>query len=156
MSINLTLLGQAISLFIFVWFCMKYVWPPIIQALQDREKKIADGLASADLGQKTLVDANQKLADAVAEGRTKAAEIIKQAEKRGNEIIDTAKQTAKAESVRQIEAAASEIEQEKEKARQALKQKLALLVVSGAEQILMREVDQNVHNDLLDKLSAEL
>ena len=105
MSINLTLLGQAISLFIFVWFCMKYVWPPIINALQEREKRIADGLAAAEAGQDKLVEADRRLADLVDEGKQKANEIIVQAQKRGDEILEEAKGAARLEGERLIEAA---------------------------------------------------
>lgn len=156
MSINLTLLGQAFSLGIFVWFCMKYIWPPIVKVLETRAKSIADGLASAEQSEKKLLQAEQRFQDAVEEGKQKAAEIIGKAEKHGSELIEDAKKSAKQEGQRQLEAAQGEIEQEREKARQALKQQISALVVAGAEQIIMREIDRNAHNDLLDKISSRL
>ena len=156
MSINLTLLGQAISLFIFVWFCMKYVWPPIINALQEREKRIADGLAAADAGQNKLVEADQRLAELVDEGKHKANEIIVQAQKRGDEILEEAKHAARTEGERLIEAAHAEIERERTQARDRLRQEVAVLALAGAKRILMREVDKHAHDEILAGLGAEL
>lgn len=156
MSINLTLLGQAISLFIFVWFCMKYVWPPIINALQEREKRIADGLAAADAGQNKLVEADQRLTELVDEGKHKANEIIVQAQKRGDEILEEAKHAARTEGERLIEAAHAEIERERTQARDRLRQEVAVLALAGAERILMREVDKHAHDEILAGLGAEL
>jgi len=141
MNINLTLIGQALSLFIFVWFCMKYVWPPIIQALEEREKRIADGLAAAEQGQSKLTEAEQRLSDLVNEGKQQAAEIIAQAQKRGDDIVDEARTAAKSEGERLLEAARSEIAQERMQARDQLRSEVAVLALAGAEQILMREVD---------------
>ncbi len=156
MSINLTLFGQAISLFIFVWFCMKYVWPPIINALHEREKRIADGLAAADAGQDKLVEADQRLAQLVDEGKQKANEIIVQAQKRGDEILEEAKHTAREEGERLVEAAHAEIERERTQARDQLRQEVATLALVGAERILMREVDKNAHDEILAGIGAEL
>jgi len=156
MNINLTLIGQVISLFVFVWFCMKYVWPPIIQALEEREKRIADGLAAAEEGQNKLTEAEQRLSDLVDEGKQQAAEIIAQAQKRGDEIVEDAKTAAKSEGGRLLEAARSEIDQERMQAKDQLKREVAVLALAGAEQILMREVDQNVHNEVLARISADL
>lgn len=156
MSINLTLFGQAISLFIFVWFCMKYVWPPIINALHEREKRIADGLAAADAGQDKLVEADQRLAQLVDEGKQKANEIIVQAQKRGDEILEDAKHTAREEGERLIEAAHAEIERERTQARDQLRQEVATLALVGAERILMREVDKNAHDEILAGIGADL
>ncbi len=156
MSINLTLIGQAISLFIFVWFCMKYVWPPIINALQEREKRIADGLAAAAAGQHKFAEADQRMTELVNEGKQKANEIIVQAQKRGAEILEEAKQTARVEGDRLIEAAHAEIERERTQARDGLRQEVATLALVGAERILRREVDKSAHDELLAGLSAEL
>ena len=156
MNINLTLIGQAVSLFIFVWFCMKYVWPPIINALQEREKRIADGLAAAAAGQGKLVEADRRLAELVDEGKQKANEIIVQAQKRGDEILEEAKHTARVEGERLIEAAHAEIERERTQARDRLRQEVATLALVGAERILMREIDKQAHDKILARLSAEL
>jgi F-type H+-transporting ATPase subunit b len=156
MNINLTLIGQAISLFIFVWFCMKYIWPPIINALQEREKQVADGLAAAEAGQNKLVEADRRLSDLVNKGKEQAGEIIAQAQKRGDDILEEAKDTAKAEGERLIEAARSEIEQERMQARDQLRQEVAALALVGAERILMREVDKNAHDEIFARLGAEL
>ena len=156
MSINLTLFGQAISLFIFVWFCMKYVWPPIINALHERETRIADGLAAADAGQDKLVEADQRLAQLVDEGKQKANEIVVQAQKRGDEILEEAKHTAREEGERLIEAAHAEIERERTQARDQLRQEVATLALVGAERILMREVDKNAHDEILAGIGADL
>ena len=156
MSINLTLFGQAISLFIFVWFCMKYVWPPIINALHEREKRIADGLAAADAGQDKLVEADQRLVQLVDEGKQKANEIVVQAQKRGDEILEEAKHTAREEGERLIEAAHAEIERERTQARDQLRQEVATLALAGAERILMREVDKNAHDEILAGIGADL
>ncbi len=156
MNINLTLFGQAISLFIFVWFCMKYIWPPIINALQEREKRVADGLAAAAAGQNKLTEADQRLSELVNEGKQTAGEIIAQAQKRGDEILEEAKNAARTEGERLIEAARSEIERERMQARDQLRQEVAVLALSGAERILMREVDKNAHDEVLARIGAEL
>ena len=156
MSINLTLIGQALSLFIFVWFCMKYIWPPIINALHEREQRIADGLAAAEAGQDKLVEADRRLLELVDEGKQKAGEIIVQAQKRGDEILEEAKHAAREEGERLIEAAHAEIERERTQARDSLRQEVAVLALVGAERILMREVDKNAHDEILHRLGAEL
>ncbi|MCG8324461.1 MAG: F0F1 ATP synthase subunit B [Thiotrichales bacterium] len=156
MNFNATIIGQTFAFAVFIWFCMKFVWPLLLGMIEEREKRIADGLAAAEEGEQKLEQAKSRLAEALEEGKTRAADIIAQAQKRGDEIIEEAKQTAKAEGERQLEAARGEIEQEKEQARQDLKQQVAVLAVTGAEQILMREVDQNAHNEVLQKISADL
>lgn len=156
MNINLTLLGQAISFAIFVWFCVKYVWPPVLAALEERENRIADGLAAAEKGQQDLANAEHRIEDILQEGREKAQEFINQANKRADEIVDQAKQTAVEEGERLLKAARSQIEQERNEARESLRGEVAGLVLAGAKQVLMREVDANAHRDVLDKLTAEL
>ena len=156
MNFNATFFGQLFAFGVFVWFCMKFVWPLLLGMIEAREKRIADGLAAAEEGDQKLEQAKRRLSEAVEEGKHKAADIIAQAQKRGDEIIEEAKQTAKSEGQRQLDAARSEIEQEKEQARQELRQQVAMLAITGAEQILMREVDQNAHNEVLTKISADL
>ena len=156
MNFNATFLGQTIAFIFFVWFCMKFIWPLLLGMLEAREKRIADGLAAGERGEKKLEEAEQYLLDLVHEGKQKASEIITQAQKRGYEIIDEAKETARTEGKRILEGARGEIEQEKETARQDLRQQVAQLALLGAEQILMREVDRNAHNEVLNKISADL
>lgn len=156
MNFNATLIGQLVTFAIFVWFTMKFVWPLLLNQMKEREARIADGLAAAEEGQKALAEAQQKSIDEVNKGKEKAAGIISQAQKRGDELVEEAKEAAKRESSRIKEQALSEIEQEKEKARQELKNHVATLAIAGAEQILMREVDQNAHNEVLAKISQQL
>lgn len=156
MNFNLTLLGQAISLAIFVWICMRYIWPPVINALAERQKRIADGLAAAEEGQQKLDQAETRFQQLVEEGKKQAATIIAQAQKRSDEIVDEAKSTAKVEHDRIVEAGRAEIDQERELARQELKEKVAALALAGAEQVLMREVDRQKHNEVLARVSADL
>jgi len=156
MNMNLTLLGQAISFAIFVWFCVKYVWPPIVKALEERETRIADGLAAGERGRHELELANQRSGDLLREGKDKAQEFINQAHKRADEIIEAAKAAAREEAERIKAAAAAEIEQNRTRARDELRGQVARLAVAGAEQILMREVDERAHRDALDKLAATL
>ena len=156
MNINLTLLGQAISFAIFVWFCVKYVWPPVLAALEERENRIADGLAAAEKGQQDLANAEVRIQEELQKGRDKAQEYINQAHKRADEIVEQAKQTASDEGERLLAAARSQIDQERNEARESLRGEVASLALAGAEQVLMREVDANTHRDVLDKLTAEL
>ena len=156
MNITVTLIGQSIAFFFFVVFTMKYVWPPIIHALERRRQNIADGLAAGEKGHQELEHAQQRFEELVREGKQKAADIITLAQKRHDEIVEEAKATAKKESEWIREGARSEIEQEKEIARQGLRQQVAELALLGAGQILMREVDRKAHNDVLNKISASL
>ena len=156
MNINLTLLGQAISFAIFVWFCVKYVWPPVLAALEERENRIADGLAAAEKGQQDLANAEIRIEEELQKGREKAQEYINQAQKRADEIVEQAKTTASEEGDRLLAAARSQIDQERNEARESLRGEVASLALAGAEQVLMREVDANAHRDVLDKLTAEL
>ena len=156
MNINLTLIGQSISFAFFVWFCLKFIWPPVMNALEARRKKIADGLADAEAGQKKLEQAEVRYKELEDEGKQEAASIITLAQKRGDEIIDESKQSAREEGNRILEATKSDIEQEKEQARKELRQQVAALVVAGAEQVLMKEIDQKAHDELLNKITAEL
>lgn len=156
MDINMTIIGQTIAMIVFVWFCMRFVWPPLVMALDERRKQIADGLAAAEDGQKKLEEAQAKFEETVRESREKAAEIIQQAEKRAREIVDEARQDAVAEGERLIVQAKAEISQEASRARDALRGQVAAIAVSGARQLLEREIDPATHKQLLDKLASEL
>lgn len=156
MNFNATLIGQSISFIVFVIFVMKFVWPLLLRQMQEREGRIADGLAAAEQGHKDLAEAREKSAAEIGKGREQAAAIIAKAQRRGSEIVEDAKAAARTEARRIKQSALGEIEQEKEKARQELKNRLAALAISGAEQILMREVDRKAHDELLAKLSRRL
>jgi F-type H+-transporting ATPase subunit b len=156
MNINMTLIGQSITFAIFVWFCMKYVWPPIVGALEARKKQIADGLAAADRGRHELELAAKRASETMHEAKIKASEIIAQAEKRASQIVDEAKNAAKGEGDRMIVAAKAEIEQESHRAREALRGEVAALVVAGAGKVLRREVNAQAHADLLEAIKNEL
>jgi F-type H+-transporting ATPase subunit b len=155
-NFNLTLLGQAISLALFVWFCMRFIWPHLTNALAERQKRVADGLAAAEQGQKKLDDAQLEYEKLLNEGRQQAATIISQAQKRGGEIVEEAKTVAKVEHARIVEAGRHEVAQEREQAREELRTRVATLALAGAEQVLMREVDKKAHNEVLTKISAGL
>ncbi len=156
MNINATLIGQIITFAIFVWFCMKYVWPPLLSAMQEREKKIADGLDAANRAERDLELAKEKAASQLRESKEKAAEIIEQANKRANQIVDEAKETARAEGERLVAAAQAEVEQEVNRAKEALRKQVSELAVEGAAKILGKSVDASAHADLLNKLTEEL
>ncbi len=156
MNMNLTLLGQMISFGVFVWFCVKYVWPPIIKALEERETRIADGLAAGERGKHDLELAEKRATEILREGKAKAQELFVQAQKRHDEIVESAKQAAREEADRIKQSATAEIEQNRNRARDELRGQVARLALVGAEQILMREVDETAHRDVLDKLAANL
>ena len=156
MNFNATLIGQSITFIFFVWFCMKYVWPPIMNALETRKKQIADGLAAADRGKHELELAAKRAGDNMRDAKAQAAEVIAQAEKRAAQMIDEAKLAAKEEGERQLAAAQANIAQETNRARESLREQVVLLAVAGAEKILRREVNAQTHADLLGQLKAEL
>ncbi|MCZ6829701.1 MAG: F0F1 ATP synthase subunit B [Gammaproteobacteria bacterium] len=156
MNINLTLFGQMFFFSLFVLFCMKYVWPPILAAMQERAEKIAAGLAAADRASHDLELAQEKAVERLKEAKEEAAGIIDAANKRGNQIVEEAKELALAEGQRLKEAAQSEIEQEVNRAREQLRGQVAALALSGAEKVLAAEIDQQRHVELVDKLAAEL
>ncbi|GAB4347144.1 MAG: F0F1 ATP synthase subunit B [Gammaproteobacteria bacterium] len=156
MNINLTLIGQTISFVFFVWFCMKFIWPPIVNALEARKKQIADGLAAAERGQHEQKLAEQRAAEKLREAKEKAQEIIAQAERRASEIVEEAKGQARTEGERLLEAARAEIDQEFNRAREALRAQVVTLAVDGAGKILEREIDAKAHNDLLKQLAGNL
>jgi F-type H+-transporting ATPase subunit b len=156
MNINATLLGQSITFFVFVWFCMKFVWPPIMQALGERKKQIADGLAAGERGKHELELASKRAAEHLHDAKQKAADIIAQADKRAAQLVEEAKGTAKAEGDRMIAGAQASIAQETVRAKEALRSQVAGLAVAGAEKILRREIDAKAHADLLDAIKNEL
>lgn len=156
MNINATLIGQTITFFLFVWFCMKFVWPPIMQALAERKKQIADGLAAGERGKHELELASKRAVENLHEAKQKAAEIIAHAEKRASQVIEEAKGAAKDEGSRILTGAKAEVEQEVFRAKEVLRQHVADLAVAGAAKILRREVDAKAHADLLAAIKAEL
>jgi F-type H+-transporting ATPase subunit b len=156
MDINLTLIGQSISFLVFVWFCMKFVWPPIVAALDERTKKIADGLAAAERGQHEQELAQKRAAETLHEAKQQAAEILGQANKRAAEIVEEAKTDARTEGERLVEAAKAEIEQEVNRAKEQLRQQVASVALAGATKVLEREVDEQTHRDMLSQLAAQI
>lgn len=156
MNINLTIIGQIIAFFFFVVFCMKYVWPPITAALEERKKKIAEGLDAADRAERDLRAAKEQVDANMQESKQQSAAIIEQANKRASQIVDEAKEAANAEADRIKLAAQAEIEQEVNRAKEDLRGQVAVLAVAGAEKILEASVDQAAHAKLVDKLAAEL
>ena len=156
MNLNATLFAQLVVFFILAWFTMQFVWPPIVKALDERAKKIADGLAAAERGKHDLELATKRSTEALREGKEKAAELIANAEKRGAQLIEEAKLTAKVEADRIVAGAKAEIEQEAVRAKEALREQVATLVVSGAEKILRREINPQAHADILATIKQDL
>jgi F-type H+-transporting ATPase subunit b len=155
-NINLTLIGQMIAFICFVMFCMKFVWPPILAAMAEREKKIADGLAAADRASHDLELAKEKAVERLKAAKQEAAGIIEAANKRGIQLVDEAKASAVVEADRVKTAAKAEIEQETNRAREQLRGQVAALALAGAEKVLGASIDQKAHAELVDKLAAEL
>lgn len=156
MSMNATLLGQAIAFILFVLFCMKYVWPPIIDAIEKRQKAIASGLASAEAAKKDLALAKANTEDLLKQARAEANVIIEQANKRKATILDEAQQEAMREKEKIVAQGLAEIEAERKRAKEELRKQMASLVIAGAEKVVERSVDQAANNDIIDKLVAEL
>ncbi len=156
MNINATLLGQALWFGLFIWLTMKYVWPPLQKAMQERQKQIADGLAAGEKGRQELAQAAEKVTLELQKAREQASEIVSQAEKRSGELVEEAKNQAKAEGDRIVAAAKAEIDQELNRAKEQLRSQLASLAVVGAEQILKKEIDATAHADMLKRLETEL
>jgi F-type H+-transporting ATPase subunit b len=156
MNLNATILGQIIAFFLFVWFCQAFVWPPIVKALEERRKKIAEGLDAASRAEHDLEIAQKRAADLLREAKENSAGIIDQANKRANQIIDEAKDKAREEGNRIKAGAQAEIEQQINQAREQLRQQVAVLAIAGAEKILEASVDAKAHNDMLNKLAAGL
>jgi F-type H+-transporting ATPase subunit b len=156
MNINATLIGQAIAFFLFVVFCMKYVWPPILQALEERKKKIADGLAAGEHGKREQALAEDRAKELLREAKEQAGEIINRADKRAAEIVDESKDDAKAEGERLLTAAKADISQELNRVKEDLRGQVVSIALAGASKVLEREVDETAHAELMNKLAAEI
>jgi len=156
MSFNLTLIAQAAAFALFIWFTVKVVWPPLLRAIEARQKTIADGLAAAEQGRKSLELSTRQADEEVKKARERAAEVLAQAEKRAAQLVDAARNAAKEEGNREKAAAKAEIAQEMTRAREQLRDQVASLAVAGAEKILRREVDAKAHGDLLDSIRRQL
>ena len=156
MNINLTLIGQAISFTIFVWFCMRFIWPPVINALEARKKRIADGLADADAAKTERERAEQEAQQTTGQAREEASRILAQAERRASEIVAEARTTAKTEGDRILTQAQEEIEKNTQQVREQLRGEVATLAIAGAEAVLQREVDDAAHADALKQLAERL
>ncbi len=156
MNINATLLGQAIAFVIFVWFCMKFIWPPLTKALQDRQKKIADGLAAAERGEQDKKLAQERATQEMKKAKTQAAEIIAQAQKRAGAIVEEGKDDARTEGERLLTAARAEIDLETNRAREQLREQVAKLSLAGAQKILQREIDAAANKDIVDSVVSQL
>ncbi len=156
MNFNATLIGQTITFIVFVWFCMKFIWPPMMHALEERKKKIADGLAAAEHGKHEQELAEERAKEILREAKDQAGEIISRADKRAAEIVEEAKDDAREEGARLLTAARAEIDQEVNRAREALRGKVVSIALAGAGKVLEREVDESAHGELLNKLAAEI
>lgn len=156
MDFNATIIGQSIAFFVFVWFCMKFVFPPIVGLLEARQQRIADGLEAADRAQRDLHLAQNKAADGLREAKVQSAEIVDIANKRASQIVDDAKAKAREEGERLIAGAQAEIEMEIQRARETLRAQVAAIAIAGAEKILESSIDQAANEELVKKLASEL
>ena len=156
MDLNATIIGQTIAMIIFVWLCAKLIWPKIINALEERQQQIEEGLAAADKSQEKLVEAQAKADEIVAEARHQATGILDQAHARANEIVAEGKDSGVKERERQLAAAKAEIEQETNKVREELRGQVSAIAIASAEKILKREIDGKAHDDILGKLAQEI
>jgi F-type H+-transporting ATPase subunit b len=156
MNINATLIGQIIVFVILIWFTMRFIWPQIINAVEERQRKIAEGLAFAEKSEKSLADAKSSATDLLKEARVQAAKIVEQANRRSNEIVDEARGVAIAEGQRLVADARQEVALESTRAREQLRKEVATIAVAGAGKLLGREIDAKAHADLLDKLALEI
>jgi len=155
-GINLTLFGQMLTFLVFVWFTRKFVWPPVMQALEERRARIAEGLAAAERGQKALEEADAQVAERLREARQQASQIIEQAERRGAELVEEAKENAKVAGDRMLAQSRAELEQDINRARESLRGEVAAIALSGARELLEKEIDADAHRDLLDRLAGQL
>jgi F-type H+-transporting ATPase subunit b len=155
-DINMTLIGQAIAMTVFVWFCMKFVWPLIMDQIEARQTEIADGLTAAEQGQASLANAKVEADKIVAGARDQARGIVDQASSRAAGIVEEAKSDGETERKRQVESGRAEIEVEFNRAREELRGQVAKIAIAGAEKVLAREIDANAHRDLLSRLASEL
>ena len=156
MNINATLIGQSIAFFLFVWFCKKFVWPPMVNAMQERQNQIADGLAAAEKGQQAQEVAEQEAAKLISEAKSQAAEIIASAEKRGSSVVEEAKSTATSEKERIIASAQAEVEQDVHSAREELRTQVSSIAVAAASKIVDKEIDEAAHATLIEDLVEQL
>ncbi len=156
MNINLTLIAQLASFVVFVIFTMKYIWPPLVRAMEERKAKIADGLAAAERGAHEKQLAEQRAKDKLQEAKLQSAEIVARAEKRAVEIIDEAKDNARLEGKRLLTAAKAEIDQEANKTREILRVKVAELAIAGAEKILRKEINADAHSDIVESIASQI
>jgi F-type H+-transporting ATPase subunit b len=156
MNFNATFIGQTITFFVFVWFCMKYIWPPLIAALEERNARISEGLAAAQRGQKDLEEAQAKVSDNLKDAKQQAQEIINQAQKRATEIVDEAKGTAREEADRIKLMATADIEQQVNSAKGELRKEVSVIALAGVEKILGREVNAEAHDAVLNELVAQI
>ena len=154
MNINLTLILQSIAMMVFVWFCMKFIWPPLTTALEERRKKIAEGLAASDRAEKALDEAKQQAEQLIREARDQATDIIDQANVRGNQIVEEAKDESVRERQRQVQAAEADIQQAASQAREQLRSEVVTLSLKGAEKVLGKEVNADTHAKMIDELVA--
>ena len=156
MDINLTLIGQAIAMLVFVWFCMKFIWPPLMQALEDRRKQVADGIAAGEKGKRDLEAAREQAQGIVSEARGKAAKIVDDANARYAAILGEAKTDGVKERERQLEQAQAEIAQAVNRARDELRDQVSAIAIAGAERILKREIDPKAHAELIAEMVAQV
>ena len=156
MNINLTLLMQAVAFGVFIWLCAKYIWPPLMRVIEERQTQIADGLAAGEEGRHSLINAEKRIAEMLVEAKSRASEIVAQGEKLKSDAVEQARTDAKTEADRILAAAKSEIEQEVHRAKEALRGQVAELAVAGAAKILKREVDAKAHADLLAEIEQQL
>lgn len=156
MNINATLIGQTISFVFFVWFTMRFVWPPIVKALEDRKERIAEGLAAGERGKHEHELARERAKEVLHEAKLQASDILSQAQKRAAEIVEEAKENARAEGAKLMSAAKAEIDMEVNRAREHLRGQIGSLVIKGVERILEKEVDVVAHSSIVDKLAAEI
>ena len=156
MDLNLTMLAQAIAFFIFFWFSLKYIWPPLQRVLEERQAKIADGLNAAEAGKRSLIEAEARTESAMKEAKDRSQSMFSDGERRANQIIEQAKLTAKTEADRILAAAQEQIQLEVNKAKSGLREQVAQLAVAGAEKILKREINAAAHADMLTELKAQL
>ena len=156
MNLNLTLIGQSLTFFLFAWFCMKFIWPLLKTAMRERQEAIAQGLAAGEEAERKLAEAESGAEEERAQAKAEAARIVEQARQRAGQMIEDARAEAREEGERLVEAARAEVDQEVNRAREALRAQVAALAVSGAEKVLGETIDASRHNRLLERLAAEL
>ena len=156
MNLNFTLIGQLLAFILFVWFCMKYVWPPLLGVLEEREKEIADGLNAASEGRRELEEASVKREEILQDAKKEAADLVNQANQRANQLVEDAKTSAQEEAERIKISAQNDVEQSTKRAREELRAEVATLAVAGAEKILNSEIDEKKYSEILDELKKEL